>query len=123
MSYLLQAANAQGTGAAAVTDVADTVAAARTIQTVTPSTGDTVTVTSGRNVVLIVNPASSLLLLTINMAGSPQHGDIVALASTQAISTVTMGGGTFVGAVASLAIGGFSSLLFHSTIGKWLRIG
>jgi hypothetical protein len=106
--------------AAAVADVAPLT---YLVQTVAPTTGATVAVTSGRNIILIVNPAGTIATLTINMASTPTDGDQVTVASTQIVTALTMGNGTFVGALTRLAVAGFATYIYHSSIGKWLRIG
>lgn len=95
----------------------------QTIQYVTPTTGTTVTVTTARNVKLLIDPAGSLLALTIALNGSPQDGDIVQLGSSQAITTLTVTGGTIVGTLTALGVASFATFLYNTTSAKWFRIG
>jgi hypothetical protein len=94
-----------------------------TIQYVTPSTGGTVTVNTNGWVQLLINPSGSLLALTIALPGSPSDGDIVQLCSSQAVTTLTMSGGTVIGPLTTLAIGTFATYIYSSTASVWFRIG
>lgn len=92
-------------------------------QYATPTTGSTVTVNSNGYVKLRLNPAGSLLALTIALPGSPTDGDVVEVASTQAITTVTMSGGTVVGPLTTAAIGTFAKYEFVTDSSNWFRVG
>lgn len=94
-----------------------------TVQYVTPSTGDTVTVNSTGHVRLLINPSGSLLTLTVALPGSPSDGDLIQIGSSQIITTLTMSGGTIIGALTALAVATFASYIFNSTAGKWFRVG
>lgn len=112
------------TGAGAQSLPLATLAANQVAVTIaTPTTGQTVTVASGRNQRLIVNPAGTIAALTLNMAASPVDGDLVQITSTQIVTTLTMGGGTLVGALAAFVVGGFATFAYNASIGKWLRVG
>lgn len=93
-----------------------------TEQYVTPTTGSTVNVTSARKVVLVINPAGSLLALTIAFAGSPVNGDTLQMGSTQAVTTVTMSGGTIIGGLASFVIGSSTTYRYNTTASEWVKI-
>lgn len=93
------------------------------VQTVVPVTLGTVTVNSGRSLIVVINPAGTIATLTITMAGSPLDGDQVTITSTQIVGALTMNGGTLLGALTALAVGGFATFMYHASIGKWLRIG
>lgn len=94
-----------------------------TIQYETPSTGNTVTVISNSNVRLIIDPAGALLALTIALPGSPSNNDVVTFGSSQAVTTLTISGGTIVGALTSLAIGSCATYVYYSVASKWFRLG
>lgn len=87
-----------------------------------PTTGSTVAITSP-NTSLVIEPAGALLALTINMPGSPSDGDDVKLSCTQVITTVTMGGGTIVGTLTTIAASGFASYVYRAANTSWYRIG
>lgn len=90
-------------------------------QYVTPTTGATITVNSNGFVKLLINPAGSLLALTITFPSTPSDGDVVNLGSTQAVTTLTMNGGTIVGGLASLAIGSTASYTYSSDASEWIK--
>lgn len=94
-----------------------------TIQYATPSTGATVTIGSTGSTRLLINPAGSLLALTIAFPGTPSDGDIVQMGSSQAITTVTMSNGTVIGPLTTMAIGTFASYIYNATTTSWFRIG
>lgn len=94
-----------------------------TIQYATPTTGSTVTVGSTGSTRLLLNPAGSLVALTIAFPSTPSDGDIVQMGSSQAITTVTMSNGTVIGPLTTMAIGTFATYLYSSTTSSWFRIG
>lgn len=99
---------------------------ARTVPTVqysTPTTGSTVTVGSTGSTLLLLNPAGSLLALTISFPSTPSDGDKVQMGSSQAITTVTMSNGTVIGPLTTMAIGTFASYSYNATTSSWFRIG
>lgn len=93
------------------------------IQYATPTTGQTVTIGSTGSTRLLINPAGSLLALTIAFPSTPSDGDIVQMGSSQAITTVTMSNGTVIGPLTTMAIGTFASYSYNSTTTSWFRIG
>ena len=95
----------------------------RTVQTEAPTTGATVTASSARHLWLVINPAGTIAALTINFAGSPSSGDEVTISATQIVTAVTMGNGTVVGAVTSLAVGSFARYVYHTSLAEWIRTG
>lgn len=92
-------------------------------QYVTPTTGSTVNVNSTGNITLLINPAGTLVSLTIAFPSGPSSDDVVTIASTQAITGLTMSNGTVVGALTTMAIGTFAKYQFNSTAAEWFRIG
>lgn len=88
-----------------------------------PTTGSTVTATGGSNAILLLDPAGTLVALTVNLPSSPTSGDRITISSTQIITTLTIGNGTIVGTLTTLALGGFARYMYNSTASKWLRIG
>lgn len=94
-----------------------------TIQYATPTTGSTVTIGSTGSTRLILNPAGTLVALTVTFPSTPSDGDFVQLCSSQAITTLTMNGGTVIGALTTAAIGTFASYIYNTTTTSWFRIG
>lgn len=93
-----------------------------TIQHVAPATGATVNISTGKTV-LAVDPAGTLATLTINLPSNPGDGKRVKIAASQVITSLTLGNGTIVGAVTSLALGGFAQFVFVGAASKWFRCG
>lgn len=83
------------------------------------------TPTTGGNIVLankqynIVNPAGSLLALTVNLPSSPANNDVVFIKYTQAITTVTYASGTVVDGITSPISGGLVILVYDSGTTSW----
>lgn len=94
-----------------------------TTQYSVPLTGDTVTANNSGNHTLIINPAGTLLALTLALNGAPSDGDYLTLASSQIVTGFTMSGGTIVGALTSLTAAGFATFIYNSTASKWFRAG
>lgn len=83
----------------------------------TPTTGSTVNVVNKQY--NIINPAGSLLALTINLPSSPANGDSVQIKYTQGISTVTYTGGTVVSPITTPVTGMFVILVFDNFTNSW----
>lgn len=92
-------------------------------QYATPTTGSTVTVNSTGHIKLILNPAGTLLALTIALPASPQDADILLLCSSQAVTTLTMSGGTIIGALTTMSIATFAQYTYNSDASSWFRTG
>ena len=92
-------------------------------QYVAPVTGATVAVNTDGYINLLINPAGTLATLTITVPASPTDGDRVRIGATQIVTALTMNGGTIVGALVSLAVGGFATYVYNSDSVKWLRVG
>lgn len=90
-------------------------------QYATPTTGTTINVNTNGFVRLLINPVGTLLALTVTLPASPQDGDLVNLASTQAVTGLTMNGGTIIGALTTLAIGTFATYTYSSSSSEWFR--
>lgn len=93
------------------------------LQYATPTTGQTVTVGANKYTRLLINPAGTLLALTVALPGSPANGDIVQLGASQIVTGLTISGGTVIGALTSLAVASFATYCFSFTASKWFRIG
>lgn len=94
-----------------------------TVQYTTPATGDTITANNTGNLTVIINPAGSLLTLTLALNATPSDGDIMSLACSQAVTTFTMSGGTVVGALTTMAVATFAAYVYNATANKWFRCG
>lgn len=92
------------------------------VQYSAPATGATVAI-SVPNTSLVVEPAGLLAALTINMPPTPADGDDVRISSTQAVTALTLGGGTIVGAITALAVGSFAQYVYRAANTSWYRIG
>ena len=93
------------------------------VQPEAPATGATVTVLGGREVFVALSPAGTIAALTITLASSPTNGDRVTITSTKIVTLVTMDGGTIVGALTTLALGGFGAFVFNGDTSTWSRCG
>lgn len=91
------------------------------IQYVTPTTGSTVTANLNGFTKLLINPSGALLALTVTFPSSPSDADEFTLASSQAITTLTMNGGTVIGALTTMAIGTFATYTYSSGSSSWFR--
>lgn len=94
-----------------------------TVQYATPTTGQTITASVSGNVSLLINPAGTLVALTLALNPSPSDGDIINIASSQVVTGFTMSGGTVIGALTSLAVASFACYQFSATASQWFRIG
>lgn len=93
------------------------------VQYVTPNTGDTVTINGGGYIKLLINPSGTLATLTLNFPVTPQDGDVIEVASSQIVTSLTLAVGTIIGALTSFAVGGFGTFIYSATASKWFRIG
>lgn len=84
----------------------------------TPTTGSTISSIVGSN---IVEPAGTLLALTVNLPGSPNNGDIAAYTFTQAITGLTFANGTVVNTLTTAASGGTVKFIFYNGTSKWYK--
>jgi len=87
-----------------------------------PTAGATVNPVAGTDV-LILRPAGALATLTVNVPSSPFNGQEITVVSTQTITTLTMGGGTIIGAPTTLAAGGYAAFVFNGANSEWCRAG
>ncbi len=82
-----------------------------------PTTGQTIALIN--NQYNIVNPAGSLLALTVNLPSSPLNNDVVYLKFTQAVTTVTYANGTVVGGIVGPVAGTLVVLTYDSATTSW----
>lgn len=89
-----------------------------TVQYVQPVAAATV---AGASSVLVVDPAGTLATLTITFPVAPVDGQAFTISSTQIVTLLSFSGGTIVGAITALAVGGFAKFVYSSSSGKWHR--
>lgn len=98
-------------------------AAAMVIQSASPTTGQTVVMTADSNDRLLdLTPAGTLATLTVTMPAdaTSRLGQLACIASTQAVTTLTLNGGTVVNTVSSLNAG--DCVTFQKrTANTWVR--
>lgn len=92
-------------------------------QYATPATGATITVNSNGFTSLFINPAGTIATLTITLPGSPSDGDRVQIGASQIITAVTMNGGTILGGLTTMGVGGFATYVYSSSGAEWFRMG
>jgi hypothetical protein len=95
----------------------------KTIQYVTPTTGQTVVLNASRDNTAFINPSGTLATLTITLPSTGVNGDIQTITTSQVITALTLNGGTKVGALTTLVLGGFASYQWSSSGSKWFKIG
>ena len=95
-------------------------------QIATPTTGTTVTVANADgDIRLILNPAGTLLALTVAFPSAPRDGQILAMSSSQILTGLTLtSGGTILGTLTTMAaVNGYASWVYDLAGTKWYRIG
>lgn len=92
------------------------------VQYAAPTVGQTVTVNSNGHVQLLINPAGTLATLTITFPGTPSDGDRIEMGCSQIVTTLTMNGGTIVGSLAALAVGGGGTWIYSATAASWIKV-
>jgi hypothetical protein len=88
-----------------------------------PTTGQTVTVTTG-DAWLLITPAGTLATLTITLPSDRTDGEIVRVTSSQILTALTVGGaGTTVnGAPTAMTANGFFEMAYSATLNAWYRV-
>jgi hypothetical protein len=95
-------------------------------QVATPTTGQTVTIANqDDDIRLLLNPAGTLLALTIVFPSAPRDGQMVTICSTQILTGLTLtSGGTILGALTTIAaINGYASYVYDLAGNTWYRVG
>ena len=98
--------------------------ARHTIEYVTPVTGFSNTI-ANTTINYIIEPAGSLASGTLIMPASPVNEQVVTIASTQTITTLTHNpntGQTLKGALTTIAANGNASWIYRSTNSTWYRV-
>lgn len=93
------------------------------IQRPVPESGGTVNLTRADKVYALLDPAGTLATLTVNLPSSPLDGDEVTLSTSQILTALTVGNGTIVGTLTTLALGGFAKFVYNTASSKWFRCG
>lgn len=88
-----------------------------------PTTGQTVTITTG-DTWLLLTPAGTLATLTVTLPTDRTDGEIVRVTSSQILTALTVdGAGTTVnGAPTAMAAEGFFTMAYSETLNAWYRI-
>lgn len=94
-----------------------------TMQYATPATGGTVNVGVTGYTCLHIDPAGTLVALTVSLPSSPQDGDTVEISSSQIVTGLTMNNGTIIGALTTMAVGTFAAYRYSADATKWFRVG
>lgn len=92
-----------------------------TTQYAQPTTGQTVTASSGVNA-LLIDPAGTLAALTVVLPSAPVEGQVFMMGSSQIITAMTITG-TIVGTLTTLGAAGFARFCYSATASKWFRVG
>lgn len=91
------------------------------MQYAAPTTGQTVTALVNVEMIML-DPAGTLATLTVIMPPTPFDGQECVIATSQVITALTVTG-TIVGALTTLALGGFARFIWSATGAKWFRAG
>lgn len=78
---------------------------------------------SGGSVYLLLTPAAGYAAGTIVLPSAPVDGQEVVVSTTQAVTALTVNGGTVNGAPTTLAANGFFHLRYDGVFKAWYRIG
>ena len=90
----------------------------------TPIAGATVTTNNGV-AYLILEPAATLATLTITLPSAPTDGQSLRIASTKAITTLTINGAvgqTIKNTATTVAAGGSIGFLYRSSNASWYKV-
>lgn len=90
-------------------------------QAFTPTTGTTLTIAQYRLPILVaLSPAGTLASLTITLPPLPYAGQQISISTTQALTSLTINGGTVIGNITTLAANGFVGFVFDGA--SWRRV-
>lgn len=85
-----------------------------------PTTGQTVTCSAGiNNLTLVVDPAGPLAALTITLPSAPVDAQSVRIIPTQAVTVLTVSGGTLGTALSALVAGSSYTRTYCASQSKW----
>lgn len=89
------------------------------MQYAAPTTGQTVTAAAGVDR-LLIDPAGTLVALTVVLPASPVDGQLFIIATSQIITSLTITG-TIIGSLSTLVLGGSARFIYSATAAKWFR--
>lgn len=95
----------------------------QSLQSYTPSSGNTVTITRAYDAVVNINPASDLSSLTIALPVNVRDGDRVTLWSSRNIAALTFSGGTVSVPVTSMSAGSSLTMIYSTLNAAWFQTG
>lgn len=97
---------------------------AGTVEIVVPTTGQSKTISAGTNF-FIIDPAGSILALTVVMPAAPVDRQEVKIASDQNITALTLSpnsGQSILNVPTTLALGGFCGYIWIASKSTWYRV-
>lgn len=88
-----------------------------------PTLGQTVVVPTfdGPNMRVLLDPAGTLATLTVTLP-SATDGQSVAIMTSQALTLLTLNGGTIINTVTTLALGNSAEYIYSVSSNKWFRL-
>lgn len=98
----------------------------KTVVRVVPVNAATVNVDPfNGDIVQVVDPAGTLLALTINLPVAAFDGQQVTIKATKLLTALTLGsgGGTILDAITTLLLNGFATYTWSATTSVWYRTG
>lgn len=90
------------------------------VKDTTPSTGNTIVITTNYDAVLI-HGSGTFMALTVNLPYMPVNGQIFAISSDQTVTSLTIANGTTVTNYTTLAIGTPIRLRYDAELTKWFN--
>lgn len=90
------------------------------IQYAVPTVGQTVTIASNTDI-LIIEPAGLLASLTVNLPSGVPDGKRIGVTCTQVVTTLTFGGGTIINGITTFAAGIGVEYVYRGANSQWYR--
>ena len=87
------------------------------------ATGFTVTLTGTDDLWLVLTPSAGYAAGTIVLPSAPVDHQLVQVSCSQAVTALTVSGGTVRGAPTTLAANGFFTMRFDDVTNVWVRVG
>ncbi len=97
----------------------------RTKNVFTPATLGTINLGQARSQYVLIKPAGTIAVLTVNMPSTPNDGDVVRVGASQIITALTMSGNgnTLNNGLSTFAAHGFGEWIYDSGTTTWYRFG
>lgn len=94
------------------------------IKQISTATSGTVTaIDTKQNLQLIHNAASLAITLTISFPVTPTDGQTFSVVSVLGVTTLTLSSAlTILGGITTLAVTGFATYMYESSLNQWFRI-